>query len=172
MASSEFQSVALVSWVSGTGYKLLHTLHSITWIPHSICNGDSSSAPQQARPLLTRAVEEDNYDDLIDPRLETDYDAHDMARLVACAAAAVRQTARCRPRMSQVRLPAPRTERLTLDAASLISRSKWLDRPVPGGRAVGGGPQRRRGAGAERGAAVGRRHHGPDQPARAREGAP
>jgi hypothetical protein len=73
----------------------------------------------------------------------------------------------------------PRTERLTLDAAvwlqvqaSLISRSKWLDRPVPGGRAVGGGPERRRGAGAERGAAVGRRHHGPDQPARAREGAP
>jgi hypothetical protein len=52
-------------------------------------------------------VEEENYDDLIDPRLETDYDAHDMARLVACAAAAVRQTARCRPRMSQVRLPAP-----------------------------------------------------------------
>ncbi|AQL00465.1 uncharacterized protein LOC100279767 [Zea mays] len=69
MASSEFQSVALVSW---------------------------------ARPLLTRAVEEENYDDLIDPRLETDYDAHDMARLVACAAAAVRQTARCRPRMSQI----------------------------------------------------------------------
>ena len=61
--------------------------------------------------MLTRAVEEENYDDLIDPRLETNYDAYDMARLVACAAAAVRQTARSRPRMTQVRLvtPAPRT---------------------------------------------------------------
>jgi len=54
--------------------------------------------------LLTRAVEEENYDELIDPRLESNYDAYDMARLVACAAAAVRQTARSRPRMSQVRL--------------------------------------------------------------------
>ncbi|PAN28507.1 hypothetical protein PAHAL_5G157600 [Panicum hallii] len=55
-----------------------------------------------ARPLLTRAVEEENYDELIDPRLETNYDAYDMARLIACAAAAVRQTARSRPRMSQI----------------------------------------------------------------------
>ncbi|XP_066315012.1 proline-rich receptor-like protein kinase PERK2 [Miscanthus floridulus] len=55
-----------------------------------------------ARPLLTRAVEEENYDELIDPRLESNYDAYDMARLVACAAAAVRQTARSRPRMSQI----------------------------------------------------------------------
>ncbi|CAO1944949.1 unnamed protein product [Urochloa humidicola] len=55
-----------------------------------------------ARPLLTRAVEEENYDELIDPRLETNYDAYDMARLIACAAAAVRQTARSRPRMTQI----------------------------------------------------------------------
>ncbi|XP_066309922.1 proline-rich receptor-like protein kinase PERK2 [Miscanthus floridulus] len=55
-----------------------------------------------ARPVLTRAVEEENYDELIDPRLESNYDAYDMARLVACAAAAVRQTARSRPRMSQI----------------------------------------------------------------------
>nr|CAB3478307.1 unnamed protein product [Digitaria exilis] len=60
-----------------------------------------------ARPLLTRAVEEENYDELIDPRLETNYDAYDMARLIACAAAAVRQTARSRPRMSQVIINKP-----------------------------------------------------------------
>jgi hypothetical protein len=48
-------------------------------------------------------VEEENYDELIDPRLETNYDAYDMARLIACAAAAVRQTARSRPRMTQVK---------------------------------------------------------------------
>ena len=61
-----------------------------------------SISVQQARPLLTRAVEQENYDELIDPRLETNYDAYDMARLIACAAAAVRQTARSRPRMTQV----------------------------------------------------------------------
>jgi hypothetical protein len=56
-------------------------------------------------------VEEENYDELIDPRLETNYDAYDMARLIACAAAAVRQTARSRPRMSQVNhlSPLPKT---------------------------------------------------------------
>ncbi|TVU35097.1 hypothetical protein EJB05_16966, partial [Eragrostis curvula] len=55
-----------------------------------------------ARPLLTRAIEEDNYEELIDPSLETNYDAYDMARLIACAAAAVRQTARSRPRMTHI----------------------------------------------------------------------
>ena len=52
--------------------------------------------------MLTKAVEEENYEGLIDPRLDTNYDAYDMARLVACAAAAVRQTAKSRPRMTQV----------------------------------------------------------------------
>nr|XP_051226032.1 proline-rich receptor-like protein kinase PERK1 isoform X2 [Lolium perenne] len=55
-----------------------------------------------AKPLLTKAAEEENYEELIDPRLETNYDAYDMARLIACAAAAVRQTARSRPRMTQI----------------------------------------------------------------------
>lgn len=55
-----------------------------------------------ARPFLTKAVEEENYEELIDPRLETNYDAYDMARLVACAAAAVRKTAKSRPRMTQI----------------------------------------------------------------------
>ncbi|KAM0912321.1 hypothetical protein ACQ4PT_012867 [Festuca glaucescens] len=55
-----------------------------------------------AKPLLTKAAEEENYEELIDPKLETNYDAYDMARLIACAAAAVRQTARSRPRMTQI----------------------------------------------------------------------
>jgi hypothetical protein len=57
--------------------------------------------------LLTKAAEEENYEELIDPKLETNYDAYDMARLIACAAAAVRQTARSRPRMTQVRAKSP-----------------------------------------------------------------
>lgn len=56
----------------------------------------------QSRPRLTRALEEDALDELTDPSLGTDYDAVNMRRLIACAAAAVRTTARSRPRMSQV----------------------------------------------------------------------
>lgn len=55
-------------------------------------------------------MEEENYEELIDPELGTNYDAYDMARLVACAAAAVRQTARSRPRMAQVRAESPRLQ--------------------------------------------------------------
>lgn len=56
----------------------------------------------QARPLLTRALDDGNFDTLIDRRLGTDYNQNEMARLVACAAACVRHSARRRPRMSQV----------------------------------------------------------------------
>ncbi|KAL1563376.1 Proline-rich receptor-like protein kinase perk1 [Salvia divinorum] len=55
-----------------------------------------------ARPLLTRALDDGNFDSLIDRRLGTDYNQNEMARLVACAAACVRHSARRRPRMSQV----------------------------------------------------------------------
>ena len=54
-----------------------------------------------------KALEEENYDELIDPVLQSNYDGYDMARLVACAAAAVRQTAKSRPRMTQVRPQSP-----------------------------------------------------------------
>ncbi|THG17946.1 hypothetical protein TEA_016522 [Camellia sinensis var. sinensis] len=55
-----------------------------------------------ARPLLTRALEDGNFDTLVDPRLQRDYRPNEMARMVGCAAACVRHSARCRPRMSQV----------------------------------------------------------------------
>lgn len=60
----------------------------------------------QARPLLTQALEDGNYDSLVDARLQRNYNTNEMARMVACAAASVRHSARRRPRMSQViRLP-------------------------------------------------------------------
>ncbi|XP_072966411.1 proline-rich receptor-like protein kinase PERK15 [Typha angustifolia] len=55
-----------------------------------------------ARPLMTRALKEDNYDELVDPRLKTNYDPYEMARLIECAAAAVRHSASHRPKMSQI----------------------------------------------------------------------
>ncbi|XP_070030563.1 proline-rich receptor-like protein kinase PERK1 [Nicotiana sylvestris] len=55
-----------------------------------------------ARPLLTRALEDEKFDTLVDPRLENDYSHNEMVRMVACAASSVRHSAKRRPRMSQV----------------------------------------------------------------------
>uniref|UniRef100_A0A0E0N2G9 non-specific serine/threonine protein kinase n=1 Tax=Oryza rufipogon TaxID=4529 RepID=A0A0E0N2G9_ORYRU len=71
--------------------------------PIMVSHGDQpDTLVSWARPLLVRAVEEENFEELVDPRLENNYDAYDMGRLIACAAAAVRHTARSRPRMSQI----------------------------------------------------------------------
>lgn len=56
----------------------------------------------QARPLLTRALEENNFETLVDQHLQNNFNPSEMARMVACAAACVRHSARRRPRMSQV----------------------------------------------------------------------
>ncbi|KAJ4958451.1 hypothetical protein NE237_025562 [Protea cynaroides] len=55
-----------------------------------------------ARPLLTRALEDGNYNTLVDPKLQKDYDPCEMASLIGCAAACVRHSAHLRPRMTQV----------------------------------------------------------------------
>lgn len=55
-----------------------------------------------ARPLLTRALEENNFETLVDQHLQNNFNPSEMARMVACAAACVRHSARRRPRMSQV----------------------------------------------------------------------
>ncbi|GAA0162285.1 transmembrane signal receptor [Lithospermum erythrorhizon] len=55
-----------------------------------------------ARPLLTRALEDNNFDGLVDQHLGKEFNHSEMARMVACAAACVRHSGRRRPRMSQV----------------------------------------------------------------------
>ncbi|XAR67715.1 Non-specific serine/threonine protein kinase [Bertholletia excelsa] len=55
-----------------------------------------------ARPLLSQALEDNNFDALADPRLQKDYDSTEMTRMVACAAVCVRHLARRRPKMSQI----------------------------------------------------------------------
>lgn len=60
------------------------------------------SLVEWARPLLTRALEEDDFDSLIDPRIQNEYDPNEMLRMVACAASCTRHSAKRRPRMSQV----------------------------------------------------------------------
>lgn len=49
-----------------------------------------------------QALENGNFNSLVDPKLQNDYNSSEMTRMVACAAACVRHSARHRPRMSQV----------------------------------------------------------------------
>jgi hypothetical protein len=55
----------------------------------------------QARPLLKQALEDGNFDAVVDQKLQ-DYDSNEMIRMICCAAACVRHLGRFRPRMSQV----------------------------------------------------------------------
>ncbi|KAK7310638.1 hypothetical protein RJT34_08260 [Clitoria ternatea] len=66
--------------------------------------GDHDSLADWAKPLCMKAMESGTFDGrgLVDPRLEENYDKQEMARMVACAAAAVRHSAKRRPRMSQI----------------------------------------------------------------------
>ncbi|KAJ6361475.1 hypothetical protein OIU78_001999 [Salix suchowensis] len=55
-----------------------------------------------ARPLLTQALEDGNFEALIDPRLGFRYNSSEMASMVGCAAACVHPSSWIRPRMSQI----------------------------------------------------------------------
>uniref|UniRef100_A0A0A9FMR8 non-specific serine/threonine protein kinase n=1 Tax=Arundo donax TaxID=35708 RepID=A0A0A9FMR8_ARUDO len=55
-----------------------------------------------ARPALSRALADGDYDGVADPRLDGNYDPVEMARVVASAAASVRHSAKKRPKMSQI----------------------------------------------------------------------
>uniref|UniRef100_A0A8I6X8N8 non-specific serine/threonine protein kinase n=2 Tax=Hordeum vulgare subsp. vulgare TaxID=112509 RepID=A0A8I6X8N8_HORVV len=55
-----------------------------------------------ARPALSRALADGDYNKLVDERLDGDYNKTEAARVVACAAACIRHAARRRPKMSQV----------------------------------------------------------------------
>nr|GMD00145.1 putative proline-rich receptor-like protein kinase PERK6 [Ipomoea batatas] len=65
-------------------------------------NGDDDTLVDWARPILTRSVDGGNFEELVDPRLEKNYNPQEMHRMVACAAACVRHSARRRPKMSQI----------------------------------------------------------------------
>lgn len=51
---------------------------------------------------MTRALEDGNFDPLVDPKLQASYNHEEMGRMIACAAACVRHSARRRAKMSQV----------------------------------------------------------------------
>ncbi|XP_009769580.1 proline-rich receptor-like protein kinase PERK8 [Nicotiana sylvestris] len=63
--------------------------------------GDESLV-EWARPLLAQALETENFEDIVDPRLEKNFVASEMFRMIEAAAACVRHSGPKRPRMSQV----------------------------------------------------------------------
>ncbi|TKY64487.1 Proline-rich receptor protein kinase PERK1 [Spatholobus suberectus] len=60
------------------------------------------SMVEWARPLLSQALENGNFNGLVDPKLQTNYNLDELIRMTTCAATCVRNSARLRPRMSQV----------------------------------------------------------------------
>lgn len=56
----------------------------------------------QARPLLSHALDKEEFEGLADPRLEKNYVESEMFRMIEAAAACVRHLAAKRPRMGQV----------------------------------------------------------------------
>ncbi|XP_039163814.1 proline-rich receptor-like protein kinase PERK1 [Eucalyptus grandis] len=65
-------------------------------------NSSNDNLAFSARPQLTQALGDGNFDFLVDPRLQDHYSRSEMARMVACAAACTREFAECRPKMSVV----------------------------------------------------------------------
>ncbi|KAL4577361.1 hypothetical protein LXL04_013470 [Taraxacum kok-saghyz] len=63
--------------------------------------GDESLV-EWARPLLNKALEHEDFEELVDPRLEKNYVQVEMFRMIEAAAACIRHLAPKRPRMSQV----------------------------------------------------------------------
>ncbi|XP_042500181.1 proline-rich receptor-like protein kinase PERK13 isoform X2 [Macadamia integrifolia] len=63
--------------------------------------GDESLV-EWARPLLNRALDSGDFEEIVDPRLEKRYVESEMFRMIETAAACVRHSAQKRPRMVQV----------------------------------------------------------------------
>lgn len=56
----------------------------------------------QARPLLNHALDNQDFENLVDPRLGRNYDESEMLRMIGIAAACVRHASAKRPQMGQV----------------------------------------------------------------------
>ncbi|KAJ6371112.1 hypothetical protein OIU77_001591 [Salix suchowensis] len=83
------------------GVVLLELITSRKPVDASQTPGDEGLV-EWARPLLTSALENEDFEALVDPELEKNYVPSEMFRMIEAAAACVRHSATKRPRMSQV----------------------------------------------------------------------
>ncbi|XP_019197517.1 PREDICTED: putative proline-rich receptor-like protein kinase PERK6 isoform X2 [Ipomoea nil] len=70
--------------------------------PIDINNDDEDTLVDWARPFLTRAADGGSFEEVVDPRLEKNYNPQEMKRMVICAGACIRHSGRRRPKMSQI----------------------------------------------------------------------
>nr|CAD1843355.1 unnamed protein product [Ananas comosus var. bracteatus] len=68
------------------------------------CTRNNSFDAKARLPLAEALLDDGNYDALVDPRLENNYDRGEMRRMVACASACVRWSPQYRPPMTQVNI--------------------------------------------------------------------
>nr|CAD1828220.1 unnamed protein product [Ananas comosus var. bracteatus] len=89
-----------------------------------------------ARPVLSLALADRNYDELADLQLDGNYDLMEMARMVVCTAACVRHSAGRRPRMSQGCSPgrACSSARVRIRVPKLVHRKHAADQKGCGGQ--------------------------------------
>ncbi|KAI6701213.1 hypothetical protein NL676_015537 [Syzygium grande] len=69
---------------------------------HPVNTDMDDSLVDWATPIITTALAEGDYSELVDPRLQDNYVPQEMARMVACAGACIRRSSKRRPRMSQI----------------------------------------------------------------------
>lgn len=65
-------------------------------------DSDDDSLIDWATPVLIQASNGGSFDEMVDPRLEGNYNKDEMHRMVACAAACLRHAAKRRPKMSKI----------------------------------------------------------------------
>lgn len=112
----KFMDEGLVDWV---GFMLLHLFYS--WYNagkklNLFCFWKWTL--EQARQVMSRAMVDGNYDELVDSRLEGKYNPVELARMVGCAAASIRHSAKRRPKMSQV-------QKLEIQWSNIFIDSSW-----------------------------------------------
>ncbi|XP_062232822.1 proline-rich receptor-like protein kinase PERK8 [Phragmites australis] len=72
----------------------------VEWVSSS--SSTTTATTRQSRLLLNRAVENQEFDELVDPRLDGNFDDVEMFRVIEAAAACIRHSAARRPKMGQV----------------------------------------------------------------------
>ncbi|XP_030925102.1 proline-rich receptor-like protein kinase PERK3 [Quercus lobata] len=82
-----------------------------------------------AKPLLSPALKKKKFDDLVDKRLEKNFDSKEMARMVSCAAKCLRLSYEERPGMSQIlrELEGDLSQVVTVDKKGL---HKWRPKNI------------------------------------------
>ncbi|KAL3629526.1 Proline-rich receptor-like protein kinase perk8 [Castilleja foliolosa] len=83
------------------GVVLLELITGRKPVDSSQPQGDESLV-EWARPLLTEALDKEEFGEIVDPKLENNFVASEMFRMIEAAAACVRHLASKRPKMTQV----------------------------------------------------------------------